>query len=88
MTDKKMSTLDQWEAEAKDNINNGNDFPDTIHFKSFIRRLKYREDRILALIDLVRKKDETLKVMIENSDSRSHWGEFIREVLALTEQLK
>lgn len=48
-----MNTLDQWEAEAKNSVRLYKDNPDTLWTIDI--------KRILALIDLVRKKDEALK---------------------------
>lgn len=74
------NTLDQWEADAK------------IKDISFNRRLKEfteingERKRILALIDLVRKKDEALKFAREFSSLRCESK--IKEALELTEELK
>lgn len=76
--DKKMSTLDQWEAEASGGYGQ-----------------IVKDDRILALIDLIRKKDEKLKSIIVPCDHKYSQecngcisDEIIREALALTENLK
>lgn len=67
--------LSQWEEEAND--------------KTFLGSIVLRDQRILALIDLIRKKDEALKNAVNTLDP-SEWPvvEVWREALALTEDLK
>lgn len=73
-----MNTLDKWE-EAQHNCG---------HLDRDIDSY-----RILALIDLARKKDEALKALklaLENDDPDDELGYIavVKEALALTEQLK
>lgn len=85
-----MSILDQWEAAAKG-------FHETLDpnpiGRFYTRDLK--DERILALIDLVRKKDEILvKIAAQNMTydeipAECRWAAALgREALALTEELK
>lgn len=82
MTDK-LSMLDQWEAEAKHNLGT--------HEEAWIEDA----EKILALIDLVRKKDEALAyyaghcppfVSVENAYAPAAGR--AKQALALTEELK
>lgn len=74
-----MSTLDQWEAEAKNYCG-----PDD---------WVYAKPRILALIELIRKKDEKLARLLPQADRVSGglgagMSMLIHKTLALTENLK
>lgn len=80
--DKKMSTLDQWEAECTGSF--GSD--------SAIKR----DYRIKTLIDIVRKKDEALSCFVFDEDipyiGKSYWLDEhdlkrAKEALALTERI-
>lgn len=84
----RMNMLDSWEAETKGELE-GNE--SSLARWSQLDFRKYELKRILALIDLVRKKDEILQhaIKVYNEDYRAkHLREDIQEVLALTEQLK
>jgi hypothetical protein len=81
-----MKTIDQWSADAKENISNNNGF-DIPRFEIFAERLRFREERILSLIELVRKKDEKLKI-IKNVAGGITIPFIATEALALTEVLK
>lgn len=83
--------LDEWEAEAKEDLKEGIGFDGD-------------KKRILALIDLIRKKDEALKFYADDGYIQGRMyghlakrtqedlirpkGYRAREALALTEQLK
>lgn len=75
-------TLSKWEAEAKKLFPEGIPICETdLHFYA---------KRILALIDLVRKKDEALMNAIPNkpvTEMRQYEAE-MHEALVLTEELK
>ncbi len=69
------NTLDEWEAEAR-----------CTHHKT--ENVKWRDERILILIDLVRKKDETLKWCADQCGYASPWQIKLSGALALTEDLE
>lgn len=83
-----MSTLDQWEAEAKN-------IPVEELSLSELRKLAYEDgDRILTLIDLVRKitqikpRHSCPSCDLESSAYSDGFNEFLNQALALTEELK
>lgn len=86
---RECKTIDQWEAEAKDNLKfiNGTDY-EQVWAKD--------AETILALIDLVRKKDRELRfaaglISTHSEFEQLHPEEVLqlieKEVLALTEEL-
>lgn len=94
-----MSTLDQWEAEANqskfslERLNMKRHWdPDTYDI------LKLKNKRILALIELVMKKDDLLCLIARGPERDFEKGIFLindfhpeeiaKEALALTEKLK
>lgn len=72
-----MTTLDQWEAEAKKDRKIAK-MNHTIYDKDD------KAQRILALIDLVRKKDEALNIAVASLD---RVPEEIYKALALTDKV-
>lgn len=68
-----MSVLDEWEKQAKEAVR--------LHFLAY-------PERILALIDLVRKKDEALKNILSVLDSTVVEHKQLDAALKLTEELK
>jgi hypothetical protein len=81
-----VRAIDQWEAEAKENLNELYDSEP---------RFKLDRQRILALIDLVRKKDEAFKriksqdhAIILGGENMRRPGSIAEEALALTDELK
>jgi hypothetical protein len=89
-----MNTLDQWEAEAKYNSSNYR------HGTDYEQIWAEDAEKILALIDLVRKKDEALKTLSEAENwyvtatggeawSSKHSSPVLiaEEALALTDEL-
>lgn len=79
-----MSKLDEWEALAQREIEDGGELNSWPHERP--------EDIILTLIDLVRRKDDHLKRTSEAYHMRKGLTqetviEWIDEALALTEQL-
>lgn len=75
-----MKLIDQWEADAKNNLKYEKG-------KRFYEPMWAADAKIiLALIDLVRKKDEALSEM--QSCPEGHLTKIAREALALTEELK
>lgn len=95
-----MNILDQWEAEAKKDLvlttrQEINLIKGTIEDIEKASIFIEHSRRIIALIDLVRKKDEVLKQVDCNCDSHS-WqhcrsdclSEIAEEALTLTESLK
>lgn len=69
------STIDKWEADAKANID-----------AAINENHVIRSNRILALIELVRAKDEFIQEMIDSLHCDHHWQ--AKEALALTKELK
>lgn len=74
-----MNTLDRWEADAKDKV-----------FTPNWSTRDESSERILRLINLVRKKDEALKFYAELDwkPNTELWQLNAKEALALTEELK
>ena len=78
MMNQPKNTLDQWEAEAKYgnySIASGSLIEDEL------------DKRILALIDLVRKKDEALEQEAHDSHDPT-LSKSLNAIIALTEKLK
>lgn len=82
----KMNTLDQWKSEAESRhdyllnaqIDSTEDLiPDQVSC-----------ERILALIDLIEKKDAAIFAMLTRNSIYEGEAKVAREALALTEQLK
>lgn len=93
-----MNTIDSWEAEAKDHnqLCARSWYPDS-EIEETIEMIRGMEEtrscagnRILALIDLVRKKDEQLKVLRDAfANGHAVTAEIIvNKALALTGKLK
>jgi len=95
-----MKLLDQWEAEAKKNLPEPVDFETGIEGPAkieLITNTHMLERRILALIDLVRKKDKALNhgvaAMTYAYEDRVdqyylNVQDYIKEAIALTDLLK
>lgn len=84
------TTLDQWEAEAKADFNLWQRHVDC---GDDMKDMQIEAQRILALIDLIRKKDEALKCVFEGDypGKYSEWVSYqdeLERALLLTEQLK
>lgn len=87
-----MSTIDEWEAEAKEMLLDKNEYIPPIRVYPITVYPK-----ILALISLIRKKDEVLQKTIagfqyawEDSSDQYYQNKItdVKEALALTEELK
>lgn len=69
-----MKTIDQWQEDSEIN-DPWNSCP--IH-----------RDRIIALIDLIRKKDEAAKICLKNAHPNSDWNpDLLKDAIALTDEL-